>query len=91
MGETEIEIGRYLNHQNHSLFEELSKVYDIRIYRDPKCTSWCIDNEEPVIRTPKDNLEIPSFTHELLHLYLDYLGMTSKKYIFNNVLNVQTG
>jgi len=88
MDEIKIEIGKYINYQNQGIYEQLSKVYDIQLYLDTKLTSWVLDNDNPIIRTPKDNLDIPSFTHELLHLYIDYLGMTSKKYIFHDVLNV---
>lgn len=88
MEEIEIDILTYVNHQNQTLFNQLSEVYDVKLYLSPKQKSWCVENNTPNIRTPKDDGNIPSFTHELLHLYLDYLGMTSKVYIFENILNV---
>ena len=51
-------------------------------------TSWGIENDKPNIKTPKDDGDIPSFTHELLHLYMDHLGMTSKRFIFENIMSV---
>ena len=88
MKETELDIGKYLNYQNRKLFDELSSVYDIKLYIDPKLNSWSVDNNKPIIRTPKDDLNIASFTHELLHIYLDYLGLTPKEDIYYKVFNV---
>lgn len=84
----ELNIDRYINPQNRELFKILSQVYDIHLYLNPELKSWCSDNNLPIIRTPKDDGNIPSFTHELLHIYLDYLGITSKVFIYKNILSV---
>jgi hypothetical protein len=84
----ELDVNKYINNQNRELFKKLSQVYDIHLYLNPELSSWCSDNNLPIIRTPKDDGNIPSFTHELLHIYLDYLGITSKVYIFENILSV---
>jgi len=84
----ELDIYKYINHQNRELFKKLSQVYDIHLYLNPELSSWCSDNNLPIIRTPKDDGNISSFTHELLHIYLDYLGITSKDFIHKNILSV---
>lgn len=88
MRNKELDIRKYLNHQNQKLFDEISSVYGIKLYLDPKLNSWGVDNNKPIIRTPKDDLNIASFTHELLHIYLDFLGLTPKEEIYYNVINV---
>ncbi|MCK9401647.1 MAG: hypothetical protein M0Q51_16885 [Bacteroidales bacterium] len=88
MTEQKLDIKKYINHQNQKLFDELSSVYNIELYLDPSMNSWGIDNNEPIIRTPKDDLNIASFTHELLHLYLDYQGLTSKEHIYYEIFNI---
>jgi hypothetical protein len=89
MKEVEIDVKKYINHQNQHLFDLLSIIYDIKLYLSPFQSSWCIENNTPNIRTPRDNGNIPSFTHELLHLFLDYMGMTSKIVIFENIMNIR--
>lgn len=88
MGVKELNIKKYINHRNQKLYDELSMVYDIKLFLDPKLNSWSVDNNEPIIRTPKDDLNIASFTHELLHIYLDSLGLTPKVDIYYKVFNI---
>jgi len=83
-----LNISKYLNHQNKELFDELSEVYDIKLYLDSSVNTWGTDNNSPVIRTPEDNLNIAFFTHELLHIYLDYKGLTRKEDIYNRVFHI---
>jgi hypothetical protein len=89
MTEKELNIKKYLTHQNQKLFDELTSSYEIKLLLDPNVKSWCVDNNKPIIRTPKDDLNIASFTHELLHIYLDFHGLTSKEYIYYNLMNIE--
>lgn len=83
----ELDINKYLNHQNIGIFDKVSNKYNIKLFLDSSLNSWLVDNNQ-VIWTPKDNLNIASFTHELLHIYLDYLGICSKKFIFKELFCV---
>ena len=71
-------IENYVNHQNQVLWENLSKHYTIELYLDPNEYSWKTNNENGIVTIICPNLEIDfaSFTHELLHTYVEYKGMT---------------
>jgi predicted metal-dependent peptidase len=87
MKEKKLDIRKYINHQNRTLYKKLADIYDIKLYLSPELNSWEVDNNKPIIRTPKDDLNIASFTHELLHIYLDYLGITHKEDIYYKLFN----
>lgn len=89
MAEIELNIDKYLNHQNRCLFDELSAVYNIKLFQSDEIKDWCIENNKPIIRTPIDDLSIASFTHELLHLYLDYLEITPKEEVYRRIWHIQ--
>ncbi len=88
MSQTVLTISKYINHQNRQIFEELSKVYKIQLILDTSVTSWLVDNEKPIIRTPKDDLNIASFTHELLHIYIVHLGLTPPDDIYFKIIHI---
>ncbi len=69
----------YINYQNKSLWEELYSEYDIELFHDPTEFSWLVEIKGKKAKIVCDNLEInyASFTHELLHIKLDQLGMTN--------------
>jgi len=88
MSATELNINKYLNGQNLYIYKELRKEYNIKLYLDNSVSSWLIENDKPIIRTPKDDLNIASFTHELLHLYVEYKGHTRPNIVFNNIFHI---
>ena len=73
------DIDKYLNIQNQSLWDELNADYEIDLFYDQSEYSWVviIDDNKAKIITPDLNISYPSFTHELLHIKLDKLGMTN--------------
>lgn len=89
MADIKLNIDKYLNHQNRCLFDELSAVYNIKLFQSDEIKDWCIENNKPIIRTPIDDLSIASFTHELLHLYLDYLEITPKEKVYHQIWHIQ--
>ena len=83
-----MEIGQYINEKNRKIWNELSSIYQIEILYNPKESSWRIDTEDSVCKkiiTPTKRLEIDSFTHELLHLYIDNLGMSTPNEILHSM------
>ena len=72
-------IDKYLNNQNKCLWDELNSEYEIELYQDSSEFSWLVDidfNKVKII-TPNLDINLSSFTHELLHVKLDKLGMTN--------------
>lgn len=73
------QIESYINEQNVSIWNELKKEYSFKLYFNPTETSWrgkAIGNTAIII-TPTEIIEYHSFTHELLHIYLDLLGFST--------------
>jgi hypothetical protein len=71
-------IEKYINSQNHKIWNELKNEYSFQLIYDPKEYSWMgkTENSNAIIVTPTEEIEFHSFTHELLHIYLDYLGIS---------------
>ncbi|MEQ8237931.1 MAG: hypothetical protein RIA69_01895 [Cyclobacteriaceae bacterium] len=83
-----MKIQDYINEQNESIWKELSQSYKIELIHEPKEWSWKINTEDPWIKkiiTPTREIEISSFSHELLHLYIDHMGMTTPKEILHSI------
>ena len=85
-------IEKYVNSQNRSLWEQLKSEYDISLYHDPSETSWLvkIKGKQAEIVCNELDYNHASFTHELLHIKLDQLGMTNfdelDDYLSNNLI-----
>ena len=76
-----------LNHQNIDLWNELSSQFDFRLVYSEKEISWRVNNEtDPIeIYTSSKEPDLPSFTHELLHVYIESKGMSSGRDILNSM------
>lgn len=82
-----MQITDYINIKNKRIWDELKYSYQIDLQYAPKEKSWRIENDETkaIIFTPTKKKEIHSFTHELLHLYLDFKGMSTAKDILHSI------
>jgi hypothetical protein len=71
-------IENYVNSQNQNIWNELKDQYQFQFIYDPSEYSWMGNTKDGVaiITTPNLDLEYNSFTHELLHIYLDYKGIS---------------
>lgn len=76
-----------LNHQNIELWNELNSQFDFKIVYSENEISWKVNNEmNPIeIYTSSKTPDIPSFTHELLHVYIESKGMSSDKDLLNSM------
>ncbi len=90
-------IDNYINNKNQALWNELNSVYEIELFYDENEYSWFVEINSKKVKIVSNELDvnIPSFTHELLHVKLDMLGMstfedleyfTSSNLIFNNFI-----
>lgn len=72
-------IENYIVDKNRILWKNLSNKHVIKLFYDQKENSWLVKNEGTNIKIICPNLEInySSFTHELLHIYIEDLGMTT--------------
>lgn len=88
-------IDSYIDGRNRTLWRELSSEYDIELFYDKNGHSWRVEihSKKVKIICNEIDINIPSFTHELLHVKLEKLGMTtheelqdytSNHQIFNN-------
>jgi hypothetical protein len=81
-----LKIEHFINDKNREIWDKLNSSYQIELVYDPKETSWRIDSEDILLKriiTPTRKNEISSFTHELLHLYIDDLGMSTPLELLN--------
>jgi hypothetical protein len=88
-----LKIDNYINDQNRKIWNDLSSKYTIELLYNPKEFSWKINTEDShrkIITTPTKKVEIDSFTHELLHLYIDDLGMSTPKEILYSINGQQS-
>ncbi len=71
-------IGNYVNDQNRELWNNLKSKYRFELFHDSNEYSWKTQRENGVVIIVCPNLEISyaSFTHELLHTYIEDKGMT---------------
>lgn len=70
-------IENYINSQNRELYETLNKRYNIRLLHDENEYSWLVQKTNLSINIICPNLTVnySAFTHELLHIYIEDLGM----------------
>lgn len=82
-----MKITDYINEKNESIWNELNGSYEIELVYDPKEYSWKInmDKRQVVITTPTKKIEIESLTHELLHVYVEHMGMSSPEEILHSI------
>lgn len=72
------EIEKYINSKNENIWNELKLHYKFQLEYNQLEYSWAckIEGNKALIVTPNRKIEIDSFTHELLHIYFDYLGLS---------------
>lgn len=82
-----LNIEDYINHQNISIWNEIKDEYEFRIECIPKEISWRVTIEDGLVTfiTPNKKINIPSFTHELLHVYIENLGMSTAKDLLQSI------
>lgn len=78
-------IENYIINKNRNLWENLSDKHVIKLFYDKKEYSWLVKNGRENIEIICPNLEVnySSFTHELLHIYIEDLGMTTYESFYN--------
>jgi hypothetical protein len=74
-----------INNQNLGLWNELNSQFDFRLIYSENEISWRVNSEKrPIeIYTSSKTANIPSFTHELLHVYIEAKGMSTDKELLN--------
>ncbi len=82
------QIESYINKQNISIWNELKEEYSFTLFLDITETSWKgkADGQTAIIITPTQLIEHHSFTHELLHIYMDHLGLSSLEEVIHNII-----
>ncbi len=78
MTDITFQIENYVNSQNQDIWNELKNEYSFQLIFDPTEYSWKgkTENGTATIITPTQEIEFHSFTHEILHIYLDHLGIS---------------
>lgn len=73
-----LNISDYINNQNENIWNEIKDKYVFNFTYNPFETSWMSKAENGIANIVANSKDInySSFTHELLHIYLDYLGMS---------------
>ena len=76
-----------INHQNIELWNELNSQYKFKLIQSKDEISWRVDTEKnPIeIYTSSSEPDIPSFTHEILHVYIESKGMSTDRDILNSM------
>lgn len=71
-------IENYINPQNRQIWEEIKTYYNFILTYDPLNKSWAskIEDITAEIITSSNEIDYEAFTHELLHIYLDFLGLS---------------
>lgn len=69
-------IENYIINKNRNLWENLSDKHVIKLFYDKKEDSWLVKNGRENIEIICPNLEVnySSFTHQLLHIYIEDLA-----------------
>lgn len=82
------EIDKYINQQNREVWNLIKEEYSFRLLLDTFEYSWQSNVENGVATIIANSTEInySAFTHEILHIYIDYLGMTQKREIVYGVI-----
>lgn len=81
-------IEKYVNSQNEKIWNELRSQYIFQLTYNPFETSWAskTDGNFAHIITPNLDIDFDSFTHELLHVYMDYLGLSAYPDLINGIM-----
>ncbi|MDM1298086.1 hypothetical protein HXZ94_06195 [Empedobacter falsenii] len=79
----------YINYQNQEVWDKVNSIYNIKLIYNSSEYSWASKTEGNYaeIVTPTLEIDLESFTHELLHIYLDYLGLTK----YDDFINSKAG
>lgn len=82
------EIDKYINSQNLDIWNEVKNKYVFQFTYNPFETSWLSRTENGIANIVTNTKEInyESFTHELLHIYLDSLGMSKMPELMYNIV-----
>lgn len=82
-------IENYIDERNLAIWTKLNAIYEIELIYNRTESSWRIkmeiESKSAKIITPTRKLQIASFTHELLHLYLAEFGMSTDKEILYSI------
>lgn len=86
------DIEKYINSQNSNIWDRLKDEYTFILLYDPFEHSWQSNTADGVatIIANTRNIDYASFSHELLHIYIDYLGMSSKTEIVYSVIEADS-
>jgi len=81
------EIPNYINYQNQNIWNEIKNEYVFNMIYDPFETSWMSKTENGIatIVTNSKEINYSSFTHELLHIYLDFKGLSEMPELVYNI------
>lgn len=84
------EIEKYINFRNKDLWKRMNEIYTFRLLYNPKEYSWLVnsENELVTITTHEKEVNYSSFTHELLHIYLDYLGISKLEELIKSIIGI---
>jgi hypothetical protein len=76
-----------INNQNIELWNELKSQFDFKLIYSENEISWRVNNEKrPIeIYTSSKTPDIASFTHELLHVYIESKGMSTDRELLNSM------
>ena len=76
-----------INSQNIELWNELKSQFDFKLIYSENEISWRVNSEKrPIeIYTSSKTPDIPSFTHELLHVYIETQGMSTDRDLLNSM------
>ena len=82
------EISNYINTQNQNIWDEIKDEYIFSLIYNPFETSWMSNSENgnATIYTNTKNIDYSSFTHELLHIYLDFKGMSGMPELIYSIM-----
>jgi hypothetical protein len=82
------EISNYINTQNQNIWDEIKDEYIFSLIYNPFETSWMSNSENGIatIYTNTKNIDYCSFTHELLHIYLDFKGMSEMPELIYSIM-----
>jgi hypothetical protein len=81
-----------LNDQNRELWNELNSQFDFKLIYSENEISWRVNTEtNPIeIYTSSKTPNIPAFTHELLHVYIESKGMSTDKDILVSMYGIDS-
>lgn len=78
----------YINDKNEKIWNAVQEHYLVILEHDPYEWSWKVIGPEfgiVKIVAPTTAIEIGSFTHELLHVYIEILGMSNSQEVLESM------